>query len=188
MKVIDNFLPEQYQNSIEKLLLEANFPWYLNKNTVSEDYVAPYGVINTTEGMQFTHTFFREGHIYSEHYGQISLLNYHLMLKENIDTTNVLRVKANLNVAFADYPDEHHYPIHIDFPKDFLNTTCIYYVNDSDGDTIFFKEDGVTEIKRVTPKKGRLVYFDSNTPHAGCPPKNYKVRSVINFNFKKETK
>ena len=183
MKVIDDFLPEQHQNYLEKLFLSINFPWYLNKDTVSEAYGTPYGTANTTDGMQFTHSFYHGGNINSDHYGQISLLNQHLMLKENVDTTNVIRIKANLNILPVDYPDGHHYSTHIDFKRDSAGTTCIYYVNDSDGDTIFFEEDGITEIKRVTPKKGRLVYFDSNTPHAGSPPKNHQIRCVINFNF-----
>jgi hypothetical protein len=188
MKVIDNFLPEQYQNSIENLLLSFTFPWYINNNTIGDSYDYQYGKDNTTENRQFTHMFFNAGVVTSDYYGQISLLSYHLMLKENIDTTNVLRIKANLNIAFKNYPNEHHYAKHIDFQDGTLATTCIYYVNDSDGDTIFFTPDGATEIKRISPKKGRLVYFDSTIPHAGCPPKNNQVRSVLNFNFKKESK
>ena len=187
MKVIDNFLPEQYQKHIEKLLLSAYFPWFLNESTVPEG-LAPYGTINTTENMQFTHTFFIDNSIHSTHYEQIAVLSYHLMLKENIDTTQVFRIKANLNTIPENYPDGHHNSIHIDFPKDLTGITCIYYVNDSDGDTIFFDEKGANEIKRVSPKKNRLVYFDSNIPHAGCPPKNNQVRCVINFNFIGEKK
>ena len=188
MKIIDNFLPEQYQKYIEELLLSVTFPWFLNKSTISEGYDVPYGTINTTESMQFTHNFFINNSVNSNYYEQIALLSYHLMLKENIDTTQVFRIKANLNTISPNYPDGHHNSIHIDFPKDLTGITCIYYVNDSDGDTIFFDGGGVNEIKRVSPKKNRLVYFDSNIPHAGCPPKNNQVRCVINFNFIGEKK
>ena len=43
----------------------------------------------------------------------------------------------------------------------------LYYVNDSDGDTLFFdNKDKLNIIKRVSPKKGRVVHFDNNKLHA----------------------
>ena len=55
-------------------------------------------------------------------------------------------------------------------------------MNDSDGDTILFKDDKKTEIKRITPKKGRIVFFDGLIPHCSSPPtKNH--RAIVNINF-----
>ena len=105
------------------------------------------------------------------------------MLSENINTTKIARIKANLNFPPINYPENHHYCTHVDLPREYNAITCIYYVNDCDGDTLFFSEDGKTEINRVSPKKGKLVYFDSKIPHAGCPPRNSTTKCVINFNF-----
>jgi hypothetical protein len=186
VKVVDNFLPEEYQNALESLLLSTGFPWYLNQTTISKEYQAFFGIDNALDYMQFTHGFFRDGGVVSEHYGIVSLINYHLMLTENINTSSIYRMKANLNTQAFNYPKDYHYPIHYDVPKELSGVTCIYYVNDSDGDTIFFSSD-LKEVNRVTPKKGRLVYFDNKTLHAGSPPKNSITRCVINFNFLGET-
>lgn len=59
---------------------------------------------------------------------------------------------------------------------------CLYYVNDTDGDTIFFNQDKTTIIKKVAPKKGRVVIFDGSICHSSSTPTK-NVRSVINFNF-----
>ena len=59
---------------------------------------------------------------------------------------------------------------------------CLYYVNDSDGDTILFEDDKKTVIQQVTPKKGRIVFFDGNIYHTSSKPKN-NIRSVINIDF-----
>ena len=56
----------------------------------------------------------------------------------------------------------------------------LYYVNDSDGDTYLFNDDG-TVMRTVSPKKGRFVVFDGSIMHGGGVPKK-GVRSVINLN------
>jgi hypothetical protein len=58
----------------------------------------------------------------------------------------------------------------------------LYYVSDSDGDTVFYDDDGVTEIKRVSPKKGRVVFFDGSILHAASNPTTVP-RIVFNYNF-----
>ena len=56
-----------------------------------------------------------------------------------------------------------------------------YYINDSEGDTVFF-DDNKKEIKRVSPKKGRIVFFNGNQLHSGSYPTN-TPRFILNFNF-----
>lgn len=180
MKVVDNFLPSSYQDALEETLLSGRFPWYFNLDTLGADY-SKFPSTKTTEAPQFTHVFISDGVVRSEYFQLVSMLGYHLMLTENLDTTHVLRIKSNLNTPINNYPLGNHFAVHLDYEQDSI--TCIYYVNDSDGDTILFNKDGTEEVKRISPKKGRLVYFDSKTPHAGCPPKVQNTRCVINFNF-----
>lgn len=69
---------------------------------------------------------------------------------------------------------------HIDL--NFPHIGLIYYINDSDGDTIFFEDDYATQIKSVTPKKGRSVLFNGNIPHAAGIP-TLGPRCIVNFNL-----
>ena len=69
---------------------------------------------------------------------------------------------------------------HVD--ADMPHTTTLYYVNDSDGDTYFFDNDG-NIIKKVTPKKGRIVTFDGLTYHSSSCPRENSHRLVLNFNY-----
>ena len=57
---------------------------------------------------------------------------------------------------------------------------CIRDRNDSDGDTVFFEKEKV--IKKVTPKKGRIVLFDGETLHSGGFPTD-NPRCIVNFNI-----
>lgn len=81
--------------------------------------------------------------------------------------------------------------IHIDIPKE--HYACIYYLNDSDGDTIIYdqtmhdteagsKNVEVTVHKRVTPKQGRVVLFDGMRYHCSTQPKN-GYRCIVNFDL-----
>ena len=101
------------------------------------------------------------------------------------------RLKWNFNPKVSkSYKDKCMNP-HCDMNKG--GWTAIYYVNDSDGDTVIFNEksgdsffDGVelSIKKRVKNKKGRLVMFNQEYLHAGMPPINSDYRVVVNFNFK----
>ena len=59
--------------------------------------------------------------------------------------------------------------------------TILYYVNDSDGDTLFF--EGSECINRTTPVKGTAVVYPSKTLHAGSTPTKHDTRVVINMVF-----
>ena len=66
---------------------------------------------------------------------------------------------------------------------------CLYYVCDSDGDTIIYNErekdrpDGIYTIKqKVTPKQGRVVLFDGWLMHTAEQPIN-NVRCIVNYNL-----
>lgn len=188
MKIIDGVVSNAYQDAVEEALLSVRFPWYLNRNTVDEAYGSVYGTENTIEAPQLTHTFIRQRTPQSEYAQFISLIPNTLMLTENVRTDKPYRVKANLNFKVPNCARTEHFTTHVDLygeDKKSLDgvITCIYYVNDCDGDTIFFSPNGKEEIGRVSPKKGRIVYFDANIPHAGQPPVNADLRCLINFNF-----
>ena len=59
-------------------------------------------------------------------------------------------------------------------------------VNTNNGEAIegilnVFDNDTLKEIKRVSPKKGRIAFFDGSIKHTGSTPKT--LRANINFNF-----
>lgn len=186
MKVIDNFLPKAYQDVIESTLLSDKFPWFFNPTTCGHAHTIP-DIAGVRETYHFTHSAMIDSVVNSKFFELFQPIMYHLMLKEDIDTSLLLRIKANLTLKSAALKDTFA-PPHVDYTGSPPFITCIYYVNDSDGDTIFFGEEyKVTE--RVSPKKGRLVYFKGNTYHAKETPQKFDTRCVINFNFElKENK
>jgi hypothetical protein len=94
---------------------------------------------------------------------------------------NLLRIKCNLSTKIESFKSHEHNIPHTDFENSKAKT-AIFYVNDSDGDTFFFDNEGLI-IKQVSPKKNRFVLFDSNQLHAGSHPSKHDKRLTINYNF-----
>ena len=58
----------------------------------------------------------------------------------------------------------------------------LYYVNDSDGPTLLFDDDG-NIIESCHPKKGRCIIFPGETMHSSAEPKHHPSRIVITYNI-----
>ena len=90
-----------------------------------------------------------------------------------------LQVPLNLKDRSVDTP-------HIDINDRDNFFVVLYYVCDSDGDTIIYNEtkesDQYTIKQRVTPKKGRVVIFDGVLMHTAEQPLN-NTRCIVNYNL-----
>ena len=70
---------------------------------------------------------------------------------------------------------------HKDLPYNHL--AMIYYATDTDGDTYFYNDkEGKDIINQVSPKKGRIVFFDGNLFHSGSNT-TQDLRIILNYNF-----
>lgn len=74
-------------------------------------------------------------------------------------------------------------PAHRDF--DGAGCVYVYYVNDADGDTILFDDDGNIEAT-ITPAAGHILRMDSTQWHCQTTPIRTDRRMVINLNFKEK--
>ena len=101
------------------------------------------------------------------------------------------RIKINFNPqSTSKYKEKCMHP-HCDMNEG--GWTAIYYVNDSDGDTLIFNEKTMEPFlngeelsikKRIRNIRGRFVMFNQDYLHAGMFPIESDYRVVINFNFK----
>ena len=97
--------------------------------------------------------------------------------------SNIVRCKVNYQIPSPKNPNPlfHNTP-HIDFfYSNKPSFTVIYYVNDSDGDSVFFNKD-LTIKQRISPQKGNIAIFNSNLPHSSSHPiKDH--RYIISYSF-----
>lgn len=151
------------------------FAWYYNNSSVSGNKHDSYG--------GFTHTYCIDNTVNSMYYDLSDNLLKHICNKENINFLFVKRSHSFLLCNIKVIKKEHNSSIHRDMELadlDFKYISILYYVNDSDGDTIFYDENK-NIINRISPISGTYVIFDSTKLHSATPPTHHKTRYIINY-------
>jgi hypothetical protein len=159
-KVIDNFLEEEYFNSLVALLEEI--PWY---------YLSTVAASLITENNIFYlyHMFYVNNAPCSPIYDKL------LPVVRKLGGESLIRIKGNL------YPNTetlHEHPMHTDFS--FSHSTALLSLNTCNGYTKL--EDG-TKIDSVA---NRVLLFDAKEKHCSTTTTNVSARYNINVNYIQE--
>jgi len=176
--VIENFLEKEQQDFLENLLIfSRKVPYYYSNFTTEKISFHTDQVKDTS---QFVHGFVNYNKKISTKWEHVEHIITKLSSLLNEDMY-IIRFKANITYPQQDYEKDWFNGPHIDTPfKEAISV--IYYVNDSDGDTVFFNEKN--EIyKAVSPKKGTLVYFNNDIKHSGKLPFENNLRVLLNISL-----
>jgi len=188
--VIDDFIDEEYQEDIKNVLLGAE-EW--------DDLVFPWHYIDDVTAAFEENNQGRPGlsHVYVEHNDDETsdiVSDFHdlfiPMLELACGILEVPSAKIIQGRSFLQFPlnlksDEDDTP-HIDLDEGKRHIVVLYYVKDSDGDTVIYNErtesDTYTIKQKVTPKQGRVVIFDGGQYHTAQQAIN-SVRCIVNYNL-----
>ena len=187
--VIDDFIDSEYQKNIKNILMGdyqyegKDFPWY---------YTSDVTIAGEPESQNRPALF----HSYVEHtdgelVGKKITVFHHLfldMLKKVCKDMNIKNINVLQGRSFLQFPlnlkDKTVDTPHVDLQQEHL--VALYYVCDSDGDTIIYNERKESELytikQRVTPKQGRIVLFDGSLYHTAEQPLN-NIRCIVNYNL-----
>lgn len=193
---IENFIPVDYQNHILQVMTGMEFPWVFNQHMVSGD---AWSLNDPQNHAGFNHFFYEQGKFNSQWFNLFYPLVLSITSNANVNFDRLIRMRANLTLSNSAVIEDYHMP-HID--SFFPHWNAIYYVNDSDGDTVIFNEtnetyssgdDDIIRIqqgnftikKRVTPKKGKILIFPGKYYHSSSIARTSKFRCVININLDK---
>tara|TARA_Y100000114_G_C11692710_1_gene294407 strand:+ start:377 stop:943 length:567 start_codon:yes stop_codon:yes gene_type:complete len=177
--VTDNFLPDNYFNKFQKMILGNQFPWIFSHSKVEDETgnLANYQMAHVFKDPQFEQNT-------SEYADRLNIF----LSKLNMQA--IFRIKANLEVYRTNEP--YFSTFHVDCGEDEVHvltvdgyknkktkdmTTGIFYVNTCNGYTEF--EDGTI----VNSVANRFVSFPASIKHRGVSQTNTKARVVINFNY-----
>ena len=184
--VFDDIISKDYQNKIKSILVgetrynEDDFPWYyIDDITSAGDYE------NQKRGA-FGHDYvhYEEGIESDFHFLFIDLIK-NSCSKLNIKEVDVLQGRSFLQLPTNIKKEDVDTP-HTDMSVQHF--VMLYYVCDSDGDTIIYNEKvisekGLTVQKKVTPKQGRVVLFNVAYYHTAQQP-NHNLRCIVNYDLR----
>jgi len=199
--IIDNCIPVKYQDEIENFLLVNDHPWCFQSDiTLSDTYLRALDKLHPDNKPSrrpgFGSMMFDPNTGRGTPYHFLTPILYCAAEKANIDISQVDLLRGFLSMPVpADKENKIDKP-HID--KSFPHLVGLYYVNDSDGDTLIYRETNVplldtqsisevdsttlTVARSVSPKKGRLVFFNGRHYHSSTQP-TIGPRCVLNFHF-----
>jgi hypothetical protein len=199
--VLDDFMPPSLQDHIETVTMyNDNLEWGFRDQTS--------GVLHeksNQDDLTIKETFQYQSNIYDHDAGSTSQwfesIHPIMMFAEyalGFRTINMSRIKANTLLQVAGTEGTYH-PPHMDLIND-NGYAMVYYCHDADGETVLFdkrynqamKHDSrfmnysaynLSEVARITPKKGRAVLFHSNRFHASSNPVVATRRVILNHVF-----
>ena len=147
IRVIDDFIHPSYYNAIENNVLQ-NFVWKWS-SSISGGNVSIDNA-DSSRLFGFSHLIFDAGKSSSQFYE--FLLPFFIQAQSETDAKDFLRARGDMTVISG---EQVTYQPHIDMPshKDHIN--MIFYIGDSDGDTIIYKE------KYSLPKKNFYPFLES---------------------------
>tara|TARA_A100001391_G_C4911716_1_gene236587 strand:+ start:43 stop:639 length:597 start_codon:yes stop_codon:yes gene_type:complete len=183
--VFDDIINLSYQLQIEDILLgerlfnNDDFPWYFIPDITYNDGLANQGRCG------FAHYFADEDDgIISEFHPLFLKLIHNSCKKINLKKIDVIQARSFLQLP-SNIPHEEVDDPHIDL-IDTDHFVMLYYVCDSDGDTIIYNEteksESYTIKKKIKPKRGRVVLFDGKLYHTAEQPNNHK-RCIVNYDL-----
>lgn len=190
--VIDDFLPKVTQDKLEELFTSPKLAWIFFKDIalpISE--IKRLGIKELTPGIacyvkQDNPKFVNEALL-----NEVKIIPIEACKKIGKECKEIYNARSFMHFPLAAELRKEYDNIHIDIGYEHL--VCLYYVNDTDGDTFLFnrtKKDGPIQkdktpeiLKRVSPKKGRAILFDGSRYHSSSGPTK-DIRVIINFNVK----
>ena len=162
-KVIDNFLDEEYFDSLVSLFTDKEktgsgvMPWFFQSDVA---------------GLVEDKIFFLYHMFYENHVPASDLYEKLIPLLEKLGVKALMRIKANL------YPNTHiihEHPMHTDYP--YSHSGALLSLNTCDGYTKI--KDG-TKINSVA---NRVLLFDPSEEHCSTTTTNVLARFNININY-----
>ena len=179
--IIEDCLDDQELEMIDKLCNNPGFPWFVGSDVSVDNLPSVINTDKTVRTIQFDHI--ARGKSF---FGDISRK---ILLAAGFNSVEIKRLKLNLLTNNSKFSKKKYNCPHVDYTDKGV-WSMVIYMNDSDGDTVFFREryDGTTKEqarvrKRVTPKKGKAVIFKGDIFHASSNPIVNNKRIVLNVNF-----
>lgn len=187
-------LPEFLADHIERVCFSNRISWELKKQTISdeekkffqEEYkfspsqIKEFKIEDRYNFSSIVYIKHPQGAQKSETYSPLASLQS--FVENNCAKQPLELLRMHVALLSNSYEDIIAHPHKDSNRENFFS--FLYYVNDSDGDTLFFDSD-CNVMRRISPKRGFGVFFNSNILHCAMYPKtNILPRVIVNMMFR----
>ena len=191
VQIFDNFLPEDIYQKVKDRICGERQPWYYQSSITNTERDNP-----PVDKFGFNFSLKRADEEFGLSDPDIRktfnvLQEFYLKQKTVLKKARILRTRLDMTT----YSKESViFEPHVDLDDPHL--TSIFYVNDSDGNTVIYNEkwhpsllpnlvvDGELSImEEIEPVGNRLIAFDGYHMHTGHNPSKHSNRILINTNF-----
>ena len=161
IKVVDNFLPKEDYEHLQKVVTGSMFPWYFQNNCTFED--SEYD-----PDFYFTHIVYEKNVPISAFFDTIN----EKLIEPKLRNCNLIRIKLNCYTRSQELIKNEK---HVDF--NFPHKNLIYAFNTCNGFTEF--SDG----QKVKSVANRAIMFGENMLHNSTNCTDEKARFNVNINY-----
>ena len=202
IQIFQKIIPTTLQNHVDDAINNDMFPWFfMDSIRTQREYTEKYlediprwDMTKVVDSFGLIHLVAINNERNSPYYDMCRTILYFLEEKANIEINDILRIRIRRTMRTPDTNESTYNTPHVDLLHDRPFYTFVYYVEESDGQTIFFNEtykqnskaslrETPQIIERVPHKKGNGVLFDGFRYHAGNSPQKFVKRTVSNFDF-----
>ena len=190
VQIFDNFLPEDIYQKVKDHIGGPNQPWYFQNSITTEDtdnvpvdkFGFNFSLMHSVDEFSFSDPDVAKTFKL--------LMEFYLKQKKVLKKARILRTRLDMTT----YNKESVlFEPHVDLDPPHLTT--IFYVVDSDGNTVIYNEkwhpldqkepkpEELTIMEEIEPVGNRLIAFDGYHMHTGHNPSKHSKRILINTNF-----
>jgi hypothetical protein len=163
IRVVEDAVPCFLMNKLEHVVTDWDYPWFCLP-TASED----------DDHFSLTHGVTEK----DEHFHLMEDVFLSILSNADVNYTQLLRIRLGMHLK--EKTSQINKP-HVD--RDDHHIGLLLYVNDSDGDTLFYKDTGEIVTRSITPKRNTAVFFNGSLYHSSTTPSKTSRRITINYNF-----
>lgn len=188
--ILDDFIDEEYQNFIEDLMFDCSWKFAIDNISGNNVFRNQNRKFVSPKKYKMTPGFLSNLYEDNRLFKKIIPLIEDSCKEISFKVETIQRCFAGIHAI----SDSHQTPNEIHVNKTCPHLVMLYYVNNCDGDTIFYDKtindipkefhsnpEEYCELKQiysVTPKRGRVLFFDGSIYHAAVTPTK-NVRCII---------
>ena len=189
IEVIDNFISPSYLTELNQAVDPKSMHWCFNgTQTFHPDAISDGSGSLEDFGFSIALCSPNQPNVFYDTKLSTFIRPLVYKIKDYVGASTIFRSQLDLTIL---HKQKYIHPPHID--RDSIDNeyvSAIFYINDTDGETIIYDNKYDIEPpsfptnmkikKTIKPKPGRLLLFDTRYAHTGCSPSEHQTRILLN--------